>query len=139
MTNIENISSSAQVISLKTAAVRVPEKADRTERPQEVNNSPPAGESGPAPNAPQENTAATPLVNGKDPLEQAAQAIEKFVNDAGANTKLRIDKDDETGRFVYKSVDSESGKVIKQFPPETILQIISKFRDPEGLVLDNKA
>lgn len=79
------------------------------------------------------------LAPGQDPLVKAAQAIEEFVPEKGPTTKLRIDKDDDTGRFVYKSVDAESGEVIKQFPPETILELISQYRSLEGLVVDNDA
>jgi len=132
MTEISNIKSGGQIISLKPAPVPDPDRSDSIERFGGV--VPPSGESGPAP-------TTTPAASTKDqpPLEKAAQAIDEFIGDTGSNTKLRIDKDDDTGRFVYKSIDSESGEVVSQFPPETILQIISKFRDPEGLVLDDEA
>ena len=72
-------------------------------------------------------------------MVKAAETIREFVPQEGPETELRIDKDDETGRFIYKSVDKESGEVIKQFPPETILELISQYRSLEGLVVDDDA
>ena len=74
----------------------------------------------------------------RDPLEQAAELLEEFIPEVEqvANTSLRIDKDEETGRFVYFSIDDESGEVVRQFPPENILEFLSYYRGLEGLLLD---
>jgi len=134
MTEISNVKSGAQVTTLQPANARDPVKAGSIDRFGSGGKTA-AGEGGPAPT----NKAVTDLTQGQDPLEQVAQTIEDFIGDTGTSTRLRIDKDDETGRFIYKSVDSESGEVVAQFPPETILEIITRFRDPEGLVLDDEA
>lgn len=133
MTEVSNVKSGGQVITLKSTNARDPVGPGSIDRFKGREGAP-VGEAGPT-----EVTPVRGLDKGEDPLEKAAQAIEEFVNDTGPNTKLRIDRDDDTGRFVYKSIDSDSGEVISQFPPETILQIISKFRDPEGLVVDDEA
>lgn len=134
MTEISNVKSGEQVVTLQAANVRDPVKAGSIDRFSGGSKTA-AGEGGPAPT----DKTINNLDQGQDPLEQAAQTIEDFIGDTGTSTKLRIDKDDETGRFIYKSVDSESGEVVGQFPPETILEIITRFRDPEGLVLDDEA
>ncbi len=86
-----------------------------------------------------ENSDVNALSAGKDPLELAAKAIEELVpNDLGTS-RLRINKDDETGHFIYQSIDKESGEVISQFPIESIFELISHYREPEGLIVDNKA
>lgn len=133
MTEISTIKSGAQVVNLKPQNVREPEKVGSIDRFSEEKVEP-SGEAGPAPIA----KPAT-LDKGQDPLDQAAKAIDEFIVETGGSTTLRIDQDDDTGRFIYKSIDSESGEVVRQFPPETILQIISKFREPEGLVVDDEA
>ena len=134
MTEISNVKSGAQVVNLQPANARDPVKAGSIDRFSGGGKTA-AGEGGPAPT----DKTTSNLDQGQDPLEQAAQTIEDFIGDTNTSTKLRIDKDDETGRFIYKSVDSESGEVVGQFPPETILEIITRFRDPEGLVLDDEA
>ncbi|WP_262691431.1 flagellar protein FlaG [Kordiimonas aestuarii] len=75
------------------------------------------------------------------PLEKAAKALEKFIpeNETPPNTRLRIDRDDETGRFVYLNIDNESGEIIKQFPPESILEFLSYYREVAGLTVDDEA
>ncbi len=90
----------------------------------------------------QQSEAATTSVNFDEeqgsPLEQVARAIEDIIPE-DSNTRLRIDRDEETGRFIYKNIDTESGEVVSQFPLESILDIVSQFRDLEGLILDNEA
>ena len=138
MTEISNVKSGTQVINLQPVSARDPVKVgsiDRFSDGGNKNNVTAAGESGPTPSA----KATTNLNQGQDPLEQAAQTIDELISDTGTSTKLRIDQDEDTGRFIYKSVDSESGEVVGQFPPESILEIITRFRDPEGLVLDDNA
>lgn len=75
------------------------------------------------------------------PLERAAEALQKLLpeEEQTPNTRLRIDKDDKTGRFIYQNVDAESGEVLKQFPPESILEFLSFYRDVAGLAVDDKA
>lgn len=75
------------------------------------------------------------------PLERAAKALEGFLpeSEKAPNTRLRIDQDDETGRFIYQNVDAESGEVIKQFPPESILEFLSYYREVAGLAVDDNA
>ncbi len=56
-----------------------------------------------------------------------------------ANTHLVIEKDESTGSFVYKSVDRETGEIIKQYPREEVLRAIAIASDAEGLIIDTKA
>ncbi len=130
MTEISNIKSGGEVINLKPVSVQSPES----------NGAGSNATSGATATAAEISPRETEnLVRGEDPLVKAAETIQEFVPQEGPETELRIDKDDETGRFVYKSVDKESGEVIKQFPPETILELISQYRSLEGLVVDDDA
>lgn len=135
MTEIGSSGSGAQVVNLKTTTTRSP-GSDSVERgttkattPTEGTIVQPAGSG---------SDGVTPQV-AKDPFEQAAAVLEDFIPEVEQipNTRLRIDKDDETGRFVYYSVDDESGEVIRQFPPENILKFLSYYRGLEGLLLDD--
>ncbi|WCL53071.1 flagellar protein FlaG [Gimibacter soli] len=77
----------------------------------------------------------------KDPLQKASETLESFIPDAEfiPNTRLRIDRDDTTGLFVYQSVDNDSGEVRRQFPAEDILKFLSYYRELEGLAVDDEA
>lgn len=135
MTEIGSSGNSAQVANLKTTPSRGP-GSDSVERGATTAATPSA------------DVAAQPTGTGvegltpqaaRDPFEQAAEVLEDFIPEIEQipNTRLRIDKDDETGRFVYYSVDDESGEVIRQFPPESMLKFLSYYRGLEGLVLDD--
>lgn len=136
MTEIGSNGSGAQVVNLKTAP-RSP-GSDNVERGT-TRAITPLDEADTAQTFAKE-TEAPPLLSEGDPLARAAEVLEDFIPEIEQvpNTRLRIDKDDETGRFVYYSVDDESGEVIRQFPPENILKFLSYYRGLEGLLLDDK-
>jgi|GEM_PF-756169 len=133
MTNITPANGGGEVQPLQTARAKDP-AGPETRTLQAVNDTI-VSEARPAP----EPLKSLALSSDQDPLEQAARAIEELVTQTGQETKLRINRDEETGRFVYQSIDPVSGEVVGQFPPETILEIISHFRDPEGLIVDGEA
>lgn len=73
------------------------------------------------------------------------QAAEKFINAAlpskPPGTRLRINLDSGSGRFVYQGVDTKTGEVITQFPADQILKQIAFVREREGangIVVDKK-
>lgn len=135
MTEIGN-TGSAQVVNLNPA----PARAETSSSASHFSAAPVGQEKG--------NAAAATIVTqaggtspAQDPLQKAAKALEKFLpaSDENRNTKLRIDRDEETGRFIYKNVDADTGEVLAQFPPAKILEIISYYREAEGLAVDSKA
>ena len=40
----------------------------------------------------------------------------------GQNERLSISRDEATGTFIYRSIDRESGEVVRQWPVESMLQ-----------------
>lgn len=72
------------------------------------------------------------------------QAFEKALNDLlpdtlPPQTRLIIEVDPDTNHFVYKSVDASSGKLVKQWPSEKILDMIKTMRELSGIAVDGKA
>lgn len=136
MTEIGSSGNGTQVVNLKTSSSRSPgsDSVERGTTPAAT----PTNETAPS-SAGTGFEDLTPK-SAQDPFEQAAEILEDFIPEVEQipNTRLRIDKDDETGRFVYYSVDDESGEVIRQFPPENILKFLSYYRGLEGLLLDDK-
>lgn len=81
----------------------------------------------------------TPAVPDSIP-DDAVQAAEEVLNRAfekrfPSNQRLSIDRDEVTARFIFKSIDRESGETIKQFPTEEMLRQIARMRDVTGLAL----
>ncbi|OQW35772.1 MAG: hypothetical protein A4E19_16110 [Nitrospira sp. SG-bin1] len=56
-----------------------------------------------------------------------------------ANPQLRIRVDNETERVVVKVVEQESGEVIRQIPPEELLELEKYLSSPKGLLLKEQA
>ncbi|WP_417450198.1 flagellar protein FlaG [Kordiimonas sp.] len=138
MTEIGNTSGSAQVSDLRPAR----ESSSGSAGAQRFSSSVSSEKSGlDSAMISDQKTGYAEEIPANSPLEKAAQALEKFIpeDEALPNTRLRIDRDDETGRFVYLNIDNESGEVIKQFPPESILEFLSYYREVAGLTVDDKA
>ncbi len=54
-------------------------------------------------------------------------------------TRLIIEVDPDTRRFVYKSIDASSGELVRQWPAEQILGMIKIMRSLSGIAVDEKA
>jgi flagellar protein FlaG len=75
------------------------------------------------------------------PVDQrlsALQAVmEKLVKKGlPGNSKLLISQDKETGTFIYRSVDPETGNVITQWPPEQLIKLRDYIKEMEGMLVD---
>jgi len=72
-------------------------------------------------------------------------AAEKFINASlpgkPPGTRLRINLDKASGRFVYQGIDTKTGEVVTQFPAEEILKqlaFVRKRENANGIVVDKK-
>lgn len=80
--------------------------------------------------------------SAQDFIRAAEKLIEASLPSKPPGTKLRIDVDDGSGRFVYKGIDIKTGDVVVQFPSEEILKLIAFNRERdgvEGIVVDEEA
>ncbi len=99
---------------------------------------------GPAPkvnSAPLPSEAPPPFA----PPEQAPKAATEpapakvLAALAPDNTRLSIVHDEATGRYVFKSINQETGEVIRQYPTEDMLSQIARMRQVAGLTVDTDA
>jgi flagellar protein FlaG len=74
-----------------------------------------------------------------DTVELASQveSLNQFVN-----RNLEFSVDDETGQQVLRVIDSDTGEVVRQIPPEQILHVISQVQKMkegmlQGVLLDD--
>jgi flagellar protein FlaG len=103
-------------------------------------------EIGTAQSRPQDSPASPSAANRATDLPPdqrllALQAtVEKLLKKAlPGNSKLQIVRDKDTGSFIYRSVDPETGDVIAQYPSEQIIKLRSHMRDMEGMLVDTHA
>jgi flagellar protein FlaG len=66
-------------------------------------------------------------------VAQVSQALET------ADPRLKIEVDDDTDRIVVKIIKDESGEVIRQYPPEELLELQKYLSSSTGLLLQERA
>jgi flagellar protein FlaG len=69
-------------------------------------------------------------------LEQVAQQLQDFVGEMNRGLEFSVDKD--SGRDVIKVIDKASGDLVKQYPSEEVLGLVSKLSDMIGSFVDAK-
>ena len=85
-----------------------------------------------------ENSLMASLNGTDEPLSLVADVIQSFIPDARPNTRLVIEEDGQTGRFIYQSFDKETGQLVSQFPPEDLMNFLRVHRETVGLVVDGE-
>ncbi|MGE6809447.1 MULTISPECIES: flagellar protein FlaG [unclassified Pseudoalteromonas] len=81
------------------------------------------------------DTAATqqqPLE--REQLEKVAQQLQDFMGEMNRSLQFQVDED--SGRDVIKVLDKATGDVIKQYPSEEVLSLVSKLSETAGLLID---
>ncbi|MFC1735830.1 flagellar protein FlaG, partial [Candidatus Hydrogenedentota bacterium] len=67
-------------------------------------------------------------------LRSVVNSFESMIT--SLNTKISIDFDEESGDQITYLVDKESGEVVRQFPPEEMIEIGNRLREFVGVLLD---
>ncbi len=68
-------------------------------------------------------------------VEEAQQRLESL----GSSLKLAIQQDKKAGAIVVQVSERQSGEVIRQIPPEDLLELKKKLEDLVGLLFDSSA
>lgn len=70
----------------------------------------------------------------REQLEQMAQQLQDFMGEMNRSLQFKVDED--SGRDVIKVLDKTTGDVIKQYPSEEVLSLVSKLSETAGLLID---
>lgn len=73
----------------------------------------------------------------KDDLSPVTQEMNKFFQ--YLNASLRFEMHERTQRLMVKLVDVSTDKVLREFPPEELLDKLANIREYVGVILDKKA
>lgn len=104
---------------------------------------------GQQPNSPtpeKQNTAvATPVQKqeeqetavSRETLEEAIQQLNHAVSLLNHRLKFSIDSD--SRRLMAQVIDNETNEVIREIPPERVMNFVHRFQEFLGLLLDEKA
>jgi len=69
-------------------------------------------------------------------VDRAIENLEKASDIFNLRLSFRVDE--ETNRIVVKVIDTETDKVIKEIPPEQIVELAAKIREMIGLLVDEE-
>lgn len=67
-----------------------------------------------------------------DAIERANRAI------SGANRRFEISVHEKTNGIMVKVVDTDTNEVIREIPPEKILDLVAKMCEMAGLIVDER-
>ena len=70
----------------------------------------------------------------REQLEKVAQQLQAFMGEMNRTLQFQVDED--SGRDVIKILDKTSGDVIKQYPSEEVLSLVSKLSESAGILID---
>jgi len=73
----------------------------------------------------------------QEELEELSKALNHFLSLFNLETKLVYNQD--VGQVVVQVIDKRTNEVIKQIPPEELLEVAKRIHDFVGLLLEKKA
>ncbi len=105
-------------------------------KPQRLNGSSPV----PVRRDERSGSAAAPVAGREVDQEEVGRAAER-VNEAldALNRNLKVSVHKDTGQLIVRVTDPESGKLIRQLPPEQLLEAEVNIRKVIGLFVNDKA
>lgn len=78
----------------------------------------------------------TKVPTDPEAMKQLAERIKVFIKDNRSVVDFALDKDLKV--VVTKILEQETGDVIRQFPPESMLEVMKRLRDMRGVFLNEK-
>ena len=72
----------------------------------------------------------------REEVEKAAEKFNRLMNIIEKRWQVRVHED--THRFIVKVIDQESGEVLKEIPPEKILDMLASFTKMAGILVDER-
>lgn len=84
------------------------------------------------------NSAVEEAETNRSAIVEQAEALLSELRAAAkdANSLLRIEEDQATEKFIYKSIDRETGEVLNQWPSEEVLRMARFLRQLQGTIVD---
>jgi len=108
--------------------------AEESQRPEAA----PPRATPPEPKSAKSNAKSEKKTSQSDPAvtERVVEALQKYLNSMNVNLQFKVDKG--TGTVVVTVVNVDTGEVIRQIPPEQMLDAIAKLDELVGTLLDTR-
>lgn len=68
--------------------------------------------------------------------ERIAEEMSKYLKENRSKLDISLDKD--LNMIVTKVLQEESGEVIRQYPPETVIEVLKYLRSQRGMLVNEK-
>lgn len=84
------------------------------------------------------NAEEAPAAIDPHALREAAENVGAELNNISSHS-LEITFEEEDSRYVVQILDSDSGEVLRQIPPETLLEANRQLSNLRGLLFDDRS
>ncbi len=92
---------------------------------------------------PQNSAIPEKPVKSEEPagrLAELAKSVgDEIQNLVPSNSHLQIVRHEETGTFVYRVLDAETGEIVSQYPADETLRELAFWRNLKGISVDTSA
>lgn len=75
--------------------------------------------------------------NGKEEFQKVLDAANRVI--FGDETRFKFKVHEQTGTIMIKIIDNQTNEVLREIPPEKILNVIAGIRELAGIIVDKKA
>lgn len=72
----------------------------------------------------------------REDLDEAIEVINKIVT--GKNERFEFKIHERTGRMMVKLIDNETDEIVKEIPPEKMLDLVASIWDFVGILVDER-
>ncbi|MBN1904137.1 MAG: flagellar protein FlaG [Deltaproteobacteria bacterium] len=71
-----------------------------------------------------------------DKIGRIADTMDSYVQSIQRDLKIKVDEN--TGRIIVKVTSKETGKVIREIPPDELLDLAARIEEMTGILFDEK-
>ncbi|NLD35393.1 MAG: flagellar protein FlaG [Desulfatiglans sp.] len=71
-----------------------------------------------------------------DKISRIAETMDSYVQSIQRDLKIKVDEN--TGKIIVKVISRENGKVIREIPPDELLDLAARIEEMTGILFDEK-
>lgn len=85
------------------------------------------------------NSGAVRPDNGKvnDEIQESLASVNKALDAFNIEARFSVHK--ETGQVIVRLLNTKTGDIIREIPPERLLDLVTKMRELVGMLIDERA
>jgi uncharacterized FlaG/YvyC family protein len=77
-------------------------------------------------------------IDDQKPSVDLIETLREQMN-SSVRSRLQIDRNDESGRFVYRILDPDTGETLRQWPPENYGDLVEFLQEKQGGLVNERA